>query len=237
MAFKRNVTDLHWFGNTEFDTKSGFMYLIQANQAFHWNVDSPWSGYHILISPLLLQENQIGFSFFNYEIREALFLTENEQLRIETLFEQVYNEYQKDDYSMDLLMAYCNLFLTYVQKCYERQFKTREPLYNKIVVAFKKELNNYYLEHPKQLPSVNYFADNLHLSSNYFSDLIKYNTGKTALELIHEKIISEAKNQLKNMDKSISEVAHALGFDYPTYFTRLFRKHVGCTPSQYREKL
>ncbi|EAY27376.1 transcriptional regulator [Microscilla marina ATCC 23134] len=235
MAFKRGMTDLEWFGNTEFDTKSGFLYLIQPHQVYKWETDHPWEGYHMMVSPILLQEYNIDFSFFQYEIQEALFLTKDEQTQIETLYTQVHTEYQKDNYELDLLMAYSNLIFTYVGKCYKRQFETRQPLYNKIVVQFKKLLNAYYNNHPQQMPSVKHFANQLNLSSNYFGDLIKHNTGQTASEIIQTKIITEAKRQLRLSDKTIAEIGYDLGFEYPTYFTRLFKKHTGKTPSQFKK--
>ncbi|WP_282080473.1 helix-turn-helix domain-containing protein [Aquimarina algiphila] len=235
IAFKRNMSDLRWYGNTEYDENSGFLYFLSPNQRIEWKSKNQWSGYHIMISPILLQEFNIDFNFFKYQISEALFLTEEEQMRVETLFEQINDEYLKDDYSMDLLMAYCNLFFTYVQKCYHRQFNSRQPLHNKLVVEFKKLLNTYYLDNPNQLPSVIYFAENLNLSPNYFSDLIKYHTGKTTIEIIHEKTISIAKKDLKSTNKPISEIGYSLGFEYPTYFSRLFKKFTGKTPTEFRE--
>ena len=188
-----------------------------------------------MVSPVLLQEYNIDFTFFQYEIREALFLTEDEQVHIETLYAQIITEYQKDSYELDLLIAYSNLIFTYVAKCYKRQFHTRQPLYNKVVVAFKKLLNAYYSGGRTELPSVTYFAQELNLSANYFGDLIKHNTGKTASEIIQEKIITEAKRQLKSGNNTIAEIAYSLGFEYPTYFGRFFKKHTGVTPSQFRK--
>jgi AraC-like DNA-binding protein len=235
IALKRNMTDLEWFGNTEFDTQSAFLYFIKPDQVHKWDVKIPWDGYHILVSPILLSEYNIDFSFFKYEINEALFLTEEEQVQIESLYVQIYKEYHKDNYELALLIAYCNLIFTYISKCYKRQFETRQPLYNKIVLEFKKLLNNFYSENLNELPSVHYFAERLHLSTNYFGDLIKHNTGETASEIIQQKIINEAKIQLKSTDKTIAEIGYNLGFEYPTYFARLFKKHIGKTPSQYRK--
>jgi len=237
MAFKRDMTDLNWFGNTEYDTESGFLYFIKPNQVHSWQVLKPWEGYQILISPILLQEYAIDFNFFQYEVNEALFLTDDEQLQIEQLYEQILKEYRKDNYELDLLMAYCNLIFTYIEKCYKRQFKTRQPLYNKIVLEFKRQLNEYYSKEPKILPTVHYFAEQLNLSSNYFGDLIKHNTGKTASEIIQERIILVAKQQLKEDQHSISEIAYNLGFDYPTYFGRLFKKLTGNTPTEFKKQL
>lgn len=235
MAFKRNMTDLNWFGNTEYDTTSAFLYFIKPKQIHNWNVDKRWEGYQILISPILLQEYSIDFSFFQYNIKEALFLTNDEQNRIENLYEQIFEEYQKDNYDMALLLAYCNLIFTYIGKCYKRQFETRQPLYNKLVTEFKKLLSDYYSNGQQGMPNVHYFSDKLHLSSNYFGDLIKFNTGKTPSEIIQDKIISEAKKHLEISNKTVAEIGYDLGFDYPTYFTRFFKKQTGITPTTYRK--
>jgi AraC-like DNA-binding protein len=235
MAFKRNMTDLEWFGNTEFDTKSDFLYFIKPSQMHKWDVKEPWEGYHILVSPILLKDYNIDFSFFQYEINEALFLTDEEQVQIEHLYTQIFNEYNKDNYELDLLIAYCNLVFTYIAKCYKRQFDTRQPLYNKFVLEFKKRVDSYYLDKLNELPSVHYFAQKLNLSTNYLGDLVKHTTGKTASEIIQDKIITEAKIQLKSTDKTIAEIAYNLGFEYPTYFSRLFKKHTEKTPSQFRK--
>lgn len=234
MAYKRHMTDPQWFGNTEFDADSGFLYMIKPNQIYSWETDKPWEGYHILVSPVLLQEYSMDFNFFQYEINEALFLTNDEQKHIETLYEQIITEYKKDNYELQLLMAYSNLIFTYIGKCYKRQFETRQPLYNKVVIEFKKLLNKYYSAPNKELPSVNYFAEKLNLSTNYFGDLIKHHTGKNASEIIQDKIIQEAKKILQNSDKTIAEIGYELGFDYPTYFGRFFKKHIGITPSKFR---
>lgn len=235
MAFKRSMTDLQWFGNTKFDSSSAFLYFIQPKQIHKWHVEKPWKGYHILVSPILLQEYNIDFSFFQYEINEALFLTEEEQGHLAVLFFQIHEEYQKDNYEIDLLIAYSNLIFTYVAKCYKRQFETRQPLYNKVVLEFKKLLNSYYSLEVTDIPNVNYFAEKLNLSTNYFGDLIKHNTNKTASEIIQEKIIYEAKNRLQNSEKTVAEIGYDLGFKYPTYFIRMFKKHIGKTPSQFRK--
>ncbi|GAB5563092.1 MAG: AraC family transcriptional regulator [Winogradskyella sp.] len=235
MAFKRGMGDLTCYGNTSYDMQSGFLYFMKPNQAYQWETNKPWKGYHIMVSPVLLQEYNIDFSFFEYEMTEALFLTSDEQTQIENLYKQIIVEYHKDNYELDLLIAYCNLIFTYVGKCYKRQFDTRQPLYNKVVVEFKTLLNTYYKNDTNELPSVHHFAEQMNLSSNYFGDLIKHHTGKTASEVIQEKIVSEAKQRLQNTNKTIAEIGYTLGFEYPTYFSRLFKKHTGKTPSQYRK--
>lgn len=126
------------------------------------------------------------------------------------------------------------MIFAHVVKFYKRQFYSRQPLYNKIVVEFKKQLNVFYVENKSQLPAVHYFADKLNLSTNYFGDLIKHHTGKTPSEIIQNKIIMEEKLQLMSTDKTIAEIGYDLGFEYPTYFTRFFKKLTDLTPSEFK---
>lgn len=83
-------------------------------------------------------------------------------------------------------------------------------------------------------PTVAFCADSLHLSSNYFGDLIKKETGKSAQEYIQQKTMNMAKELLTESDKSISEIAYTLGYQYPQYFSRAFKKIEGCTPNEFR---
>jgi AraC-like DNA-binding protein len=168
-------------------------------------------------------------------LSEALFLTNDEQIQIKNLYTQIFIENNKDDYELDLLMAYANLIFTYIGKCYKRQFTTRQPLYNKIVLEFKKLLESYYIDKSNELPTVHFFAEKLNLSTNYFGDLVKHYTAKNASEIIQESVIAKAKTKLKSSDETIAEIGYHLGFEYPTYFSRLFKKHTGQTPSQFRK--
>ena len=186
-----------------------------------------------IYNTILLFGLPVLFSQFR-KISEALFLTEAEQHHIGTLFQQINEEYQKDNYELDLLIAYCNLIFTYIGKCYKRQFNTRQPLYNKIVVEFKKLLNTYYKSNINELPNVNFFAEKLNLSPNYLSDLLKNITGKNAQAHIQESLVERAKELLSTTNLSIKEIAYNLGFEYPQSFSTMFKKNTQQTPLQFR---
>jgi len=129
------------------------------------------------------------------------------------------------------------LFLDYCIRFYDRQFITREELNQGTIEQFDKELNAYYKSEKPQtigLPSVSYFADRLNLSANYFGDLVKKETGKSAQEYIHLKIMNKAKDLILDNSRSVSEIAYKLGFKYPQHFTRMFKKNTGYTPNEYR---
>ena len=139
-----------------------------------------------------------------------------------------------------LLPLLFSLFLNYCVRYYDRQFITRDHVNTGIIEKFDALLNKYFnSEQPleKGIPTVGYFANHFHLSANYFGDLVKKETGKSAQEYIHEKLIDAAKNKIFNRYKSVSEVAYELGFKYPQHFTRFFKQQVGRTPNEYRSSL
>jgi AraC-like DNA-binding protein len=129
------------------------------------------------------------------------------------------------------------LFLNYCDRFYDRQFITRENANQGVLEKFEEHLNDFFSSGKPQkigLPSVAYFAEKLHLSPNYFGDLVKKDTGKSAKEYIQFKIIDLAKSKVFNSDKTVAEIALELGFKYPQHFARMFKKSVGVSPSKYR---
>jgi AraC-like DNA-binding protein len=142
-----------------------------------------------------------------------------------------------DKHSRTLIISNIELFLNYCVRFYDRQFITRESLNKDIIVRFEELLGNYFQSDKPQtigLPSVGYCAEQLHLSSNYFGDLVKKETGQTAQDYIHRKVANLAKEKIFDLSKSISEIAYELGFKYPPHFTRFFKQRVGCSPNEYR---
>jgi len=106
-------------------------------------------------------------------------------------------------------------------------------------VRFENLLDDYLKSELTQtlgLPTVKYCADQLHLSPNYFGDLIKKETGKSALEHIQIKLIEMAKERVFDASKTISEIAYELGFKHPQHFSRMFKKELGMTPLDYRSQ-
>jgi AraC-like DNA-binding protein len=136
-----------------------------------------------------------------------------------------------------LIVSNIELFLGYCQRFYDRQFITREHVNKGILERFESLMNQYFESDQAQvngIPSVSYFANELHLSANYFGDLIKKETGLTAKDYIQNKTIDVAKNRVFDTDKTINEIAFEMGFKYPQHFTRLFKQRVGQTPNEYR---
>ena len=177
----------------------------------------------LLFHPDLIRGTSLGqnikhYNFFSYEVNEALHLSEQER------------EIVTDN--IELLLDYCMRF-------YERQFITRNQANKDIIVKFEQLLDEYFQNQTaltEGLPSVKYFADKVCLSSNYFGDLIKKETGKTAQEYIQHRIIELAKERILEGSQTVSQIAYELGFQYPQHFSRLFKKNVGCTPNEYKQQ-
>ena len=180
-----------------------------------------------------------GYSFFNYQSNEALHISQKEKQIVMDCFAKINFELQQnvDKYSKKLITSNIELFLNYCERFYDRQFITREHINSDILSNFETLLNEYLTTDKAQnvgFPMVHYFAEHLNLSSNYFGDLIKKETGKTAQDYIQSKVINLAKQRIFDESKSISEIAYELGFSYPQHFTRLFKQLVGQTPSAFR---
>jgi len=215
-----------------------YLYLDKPGNLMEWDLKSLFSGYAIFINEKLLSKTLKDISFANYKRHEALFLTYDEKDILYDLFSKSYKEYQKENFSKEVLISYTSLIISYTQIYYERQFEARSRIYNKVVADFYQQLDTC-LNNPNglsELPSVTYFAEKANLSTNYFGDLIKHFTGTSPIDHIHIGIIQIAKNKLRKTKLSVSEIAYSLGFDYPTYFTRFFRQKTGISPKEFRNQ-
>lgn len=186
-----------------------------------------------------LAQKMSEYSFFSYETNEALHLSEKERQIILDCFSKIKYELEHavDKHSRSLIVSNIELFLNYCVRFYDRQFITRDNVHKGILEKFEQLLNNYLQsELPQQLglPSVAYCAQELHLSANYFGDLIKKETGKNAQEYIQSKLIDTAKAKLFDPEKNVNEIAYELGFKYPQHFSRLFKQRVGVSPNEFR---
>ena len=236
------------YGKTKYDSDKGFMYFFKPRQKlFIHDVVIKELGFSIylhedfLIGHPLFNEIK-KYSFFDYEIDEALHLSPREKEIMWSLFHKMKTEYHNnpDEFSKSIILSHLNSMLKYAQRFYKRQFIDRKLLSGVTITKFNKLLNTYFEKGKAEgngLPSVSNFASQLNLSPKYLSDLLKQETGKTALELIHLYVISEAKNMIVEGEKSISEIAFQLGFENPPYFSRLFKKEVGISPKEFQNQL
>lgn len=179
------------------------------------------------------------YSFFSYTSNEALHLSEAERVVIQDYMQKITEELQHpiDKFSKPLIISNIEVLLNYCMRYYERQFVTREEMHHDVVVLFEQLLDEYLDSGQARrdgVPTVKYFADKACLSPNYFGDLIKTETGTSAQDYIKNKMIMSAKNSLLEPRMSIKQVAENLGFEYPQHFMRFFKRHTGCTPTEFR---
>lgn len=236
------------YGGKDYDYDEGTLVFVSPNQVVGLTYDDPNfrpKGYALLFHTDLLMGSELGrkisgYNFFSYASNEALHLSAKERKIVLSLIDKIQYELKQnlDKHSKKLIVSSMELLLDYCTRFYDRQFITRETVNQNSLEKFNSLLSNYFSsKKPLQqgLPSVGYFADQLHLSSNYFGDLVKKETGKSAQEYIQEKLIEVAKAKIFDPNKSVSEIAYELGFKYPQHFTRFFKQRVGHSPSDYRQ--
>lgn len=204
------------------------------------------TGWALLFHPDLLhgthlEESIKNYSFFDYRVNEALQMTEKEHDILSSLMRQIRNELQnKRDRQQDsIIIGYIELVLNFCQRFYNRQFITRELENSDILMKFDNLLRDYYekkLQTTLGIPTVQYCADKLCLSPNYFGDVIRKTTGDTASNYIRQYVVQLAKNEFAN-GTGIAQTAYNLGFEYPQHLSRMFKKQTGMTPTEYSESL
>jgi AraC-like DNA-binding protein len=235
------------YGRGHYDYQEGTLVFIAPGQVIavqpKVKTFEP-KGWALLFHPDLIKGTSLGrhmqdYSFFSYDVNEALHISDKERKIVLDCFTKIEYELQQsiDRHSKKLIASNIELFLNYCTRFYDRQFITRDTAHHGILERFENLLNNYFLSDKPAtigLPSVAYCAGELNLSPNYFGDLVKKEAGQSAQEYIQSKIIDVAKERVFDIHKSVSEIAYELGFKYPQHFTRLFKQRVGVSPNEYR---
>jgi AraC family transcriptional activator of pobA len=238
--------DLH-YGKHTYDYQEGTLVFLGPGQVAGLDDTGELyypKGYALAFHPDLIRGTSLGqniqeYTFFSYNVSEALHISERERQVVLDCFAKIDLELRQsiDKHSKKLIVSNIELFLNYCTRFYDRQFITRDNVHQGILERFENLLTEYFSSDKPQLtglPSVAWCAAELHLSPNYFGDLIKKETGKSPQEYIQEKVIDIAKEKIFDTTKSVSEIAYTLGFKYPQHFSRLFKQRVGYTPNEYR---
>jgi len=238
------------YGRNYYDFQEGTMIFTAPNQVVSSNsdsVDENSEGWMLFFHPDLIRDTALGekideFRFFSYDSHEALHLSDQEKKVIHDCLDNIVYEYNHsiDGHSKSLFVSNLELILNYCQRFYDRQFHTRTTQHKDVISAFEQNLKSYINSDELSnlgLPTVQYLASQVNLSPNYFGDLLKKETGKSVKEHINSVVVNKAKTMLLNSSKTVSEVAYELGFNYPHYFSRMFKSNTGFTPQKYRESL
>jgi AraC-like DNA-binding protein len=238
------------YGRNSYDFQECSMVFTAPNQSLEFNKnyatndENCWT---LIFHQDLIRKSELGklidnYSYFSYASNEALHLSEEERIMLTDISKKIEKEYSQniDAHSQRLIISNLELLLNYCIRYYDRQFYTRTNLHQDYISEFEELLKSYYRTEKQVdlgIPTVNYCAENLNMSARYLSDLLRKETGKSTQEHIHSYIIDKAKTKLLNSTKSASEIAYDLGFEYPQYFSKLFKKYTLLSPKEFRQSL
>jgi AraC-like DNA-binding protein len=233
------------YGKGHYDFKQGSLLFTAPGQIIgpgpDVKVDEGWG---LFIHPDLLHGTGLDkkmheYNFFHYEVNEALHISDEEAAVIKDCVDKIAREclLPIDKHTQRVLVSTIELLLNYCNRFYDRQFYTRARVNSDVVQRFERLLRDYFSQDnliEAGLPSVGYFASQLHLSTSYLSDLLQKFTGKSTVEHIHLELVERAKSLLWGTEQTISEIAYSLGFEHPSHFTKVFKAKTGKSPSAYR---
>lgn len=246
---KKNCDAKIRYGQQYYDFNSGVMVFFEPKQMLVAETQcSPTSeGWMLVIHPDLILGHLLvkkirEYGFFSYAVNEALHISDQEENIISEVFQNLKEETEKmaDHYTKDVVISHIELLLNYCNRFYNRQFVTRKTASKEILSSLENLINDYFdnkLAEKSGIPSVQYFADKLHLSSNYLSDILRSLTGQNTKQHIHNRLIDKAKELLSTTELSVAEIAYQLGFDHPQSFHKLFKSKTQISPSKFRQSL
>ncbi|TGE22748.1 helix-turn-helix domain-containing protein [Hymenobacter metallicola] len=245
LSYKEAVDGKMGYGQGYYDFDEGGMIFTGPNQIIGtYERHASHRGKTIFFHPDLLFGHPLGksisrYGFFDYQLYEALHVSESEKAILLGLFANIEAELSTsiDEMSQDVLVSYLEVVLSYSQRFYKRQFITRKAVNHELLTRMEQLLNTYFnQQQPLQhgLPTVEYLAGQLHLSPRYLSDMLRSLTGQNAQQHIHEKLIAKAKEYLSTTTLSVAEIAYELGFERPQSFNKLFKKKLNLSPLEFR---
>lgn len=246
ISLKQIVSGEIIYGRTKYDCSAGTLFLSAPNQTYAVkdiviSSESWFIAFHEdFIQGMDIRKRIKNYNFFNYNVNEALHLSPKEEKTIKSIFKNIETEYQnnQDEFSKDIILTHLDALLKYADRFYKRQFLNRKEINKALFTRFKEILDAYFESNQLEengIPTVEWLASQLGVSYRYMRDTIKAETGTTAVDQINLYLVEEAKNLLLAPNASISETAYQLGFEYPQYFSRLFKKKTGMSPKEYIE--
>ncbi|ATP56399.1 AraC family transcriptional regulator [Pedobacter ginsengisoli] len=249
IGLKRNVAKKFNYGQLSYDFDEGVLALVAPQQVIQIeidpNADAEPSGWLLLVHPDFLWKTTLAArmkksEYFGYAVNEALFLSEKEEQMMVAVFKSIQQECQQniDKFSHNIIITQIELLLNYTERFYERQFLIRRISNDKILTRLETLLSDFFNDEQllnKGIPTVQEIANELHLTPNYLSTLLKVLTGKSTQDHIHQTLIDKAKEKLSTTTLSISEIAYELGFEHPSSFTKLFKQKTNQTPLSFRQ--
>lgn len=248
VMFKNYCKNNIKYGRKTIDFQDGNLVCIAPNQVIEIDNEveekEDKMGWGLFFHPDLIRTTSLNekikdYTFFSYEVTEALHLSDKEKNILFDCIQKIKIELQEniDVHSQFIIVSTIELLLNYCLRFYGRQMITRSQTNKSVITEIHNILTKYFAGtklKEQGLPTVRFLAEQVNLSPGYLSDLLKKETGKNTQEHIHAHLIEEAKNSLLNSDKNINQIAFDLGFEYPQYFNKLFKQKTGKTPMEYR---
>jgi AraC family transcriptional activator of pobA len=249
IGLKRNVASKFNYGQQVFDFDSGLLSFVAPNQVLaievNQNIQVEASGWLLLIHPDFLWNTSLAkkiksYEFFNYSVNEALFLSEKEEKDIVNIFSKIEQEYQSnmDRFSQELIISQLEMLLIYSERFYERQFLTRKKTSYELLERFEQVVYQYFKSDHlllKGIPTVTTIAEQLNISPNYLSTLLRIHTQQSTQQHIQNRLIDFAKERLNTTNLTVSEIAYELGFEHPQSFSKLFKNKTQLSPLEFRQ--
>lgn len=245
VAVKRGVSKMY-YGQQTCDFNEGVLFFMSPNQVLKI-INDPnetviRSGWMLLIHPDFLWNTSLAkaikqYEFFDYSVKEALWLSEKEEAIILNIIKNVQQEYHSniDKFSQRIIISQIETLLNYSERFYQRQFITRKKVNHQILDHVESILKEYFERDAYKLPTVQLVAEILNLSPNYLNSLLKTHTGQTTQQHIHNKLIDKAKEILSTTTLSVSEIAYQLGFEHSQSFSKLFKTKTNQSPLEFRQ--
>ena len=246
VSLKRNLSSKLKYGQNYLDFDEGVLamtapkQILSVDRGDNYKVSGYWLVFHSdFIVNYPLGKTIKDYGFFSYAVNEALHLSEKEEKMLESIFKNIEQEYQTsiDEFSQDVMISHLELLLNYCNRFYNRQFLTRKKTGNDLLSKLEALLDEYFKNDKlieSGLPTVQYFAEKMNVSSNYLSDMLRILTGQSTQQHIHNRLIEEAKEKLTTTNFSASEIAYQLGFEHPQSFSKLFKSKTNLTPIEFR---
>lgn len=248
ISVKRDMNHKYRYGQQDYDFDEGVMFCMAPHQILsvirEEHGKNP-SGWMMMIHPDFLWNTPLAtaikkYEFFDYSVNEALFLSEDEEIKIQQITENIKQEYQAniDKFSQNIIISQLETLLNYSERFYQRQFLTRHKAHHQFLEKLEVLLNDYFERDDfkeKGLPSVQFLSDELNMSPQYMRSLLKTLTGQTTQQIIHEKLIEKAKEKLSTTELSVSEIAYELGFEHSQSFNKLFKAKTDISPLEFRK--
>lgn len=243
IAIKKDFGGKIRYGQSYYDFDEGVLSFLSPGQLC-WDDpnDRPGSGCMLLFHPDFIQGTPLAaeiknYKFFSYAINEALYLSKKEEQIIENILENIVREYRTniDGFSQDVMISHIQVLLNYANRFYHRQFITRKPVHSDLLAKLEALLDDHFNNHPNtSLPTVKDVAQQLKVSPDYLSDMLRTHTGQNTQQHIHSKLIEKAKEILSTTNLTIAEIAYQLGFEYPQSFNKIFKRKTNLSPLEFR---